>query len=449
MPLHRIFGGGPTRKSPTEVELLMLERSQSNRAALSAAVNSAVTASIANQPANTARSYAKAQKLWREFCADRQFDDGVLVSEEKLVLWLQEVVLQLRVPETLTRKRKRDALNPAVLRQKRRKGNGKGLAPLDPQVRQLAEGLGMPVEELLEELPAMLADDRAVEAREGADGDDAAAATSDRFLKAGTVDSYIAAVLQLYKVQQALGHNTLRHPRGGVLRDIVRQTKEAQDTRDREAFVDRGAGGINAGYSDAEFLALQQHLLKSACQHSNTYPHFLRTRLDVLMGHFYVLRGENRREGELADLALLTYPPTEGPTPCQAVVFTISRGKTNKSGKKQFMGALRHKDPLLCSHSAMAQYFFTRWSLRGEAPPNFRSRRSWYRTKLLVARPGKEKEQLSYPAQYEAVWRAFAAAGIHSVKKTHAMRGCGVRSGELHGVDEEQACPSLHFALLE
>jgi len=35
-----------------------------------------VTASIANQPVNTARSYAKAQKLWLEFCAERQFDDG-------------------------------------------------------------------------------------------------------------------------------------------------------------------------------------------------------------------------------------------------------------------------------------------------------------------------------------------------------------------------------------
>jgi hypothetical protein len=55
-----------------------------------------------------------------------------------------------------------------------------------------------------------------------------------------------------------------------------------------------------------------------------------------------------------------------------------------------------------------------------------------------VARAGKEEEQLSYAAQYEATWRAFAAAGIHSVKKTQAMRGCGVRSGELHGVDEEQ-----------
>src|SRR5436190_22758397 len=92
----------------------------------------------------------------------------------------------------------------------------------------------------------------------------------------------------------------------------------------------------------------------------------------------------------------------------------------------------------------MAQYFFAWWSLASERPPDFRSRRSWYRTKLLVAHAGKEDEQLSYLAQYEAMWRAFAAAGIHSVKKTHVMHGCGIRSGELHGVDKEQVS-SFHF----
>ena len=55
-----------------------------------------------------------------------------------------------------------------------------------------------------------------------------------------------------------------------------------------------------------------------------------------------------------------------------------------------------------------------------------------------MARAGKKEEQLSYAAQYKATWRAFAAAGIHSVKKTQVMCGCGVRSGELHRVDEEQ-----------
>ena len=56
----------------------------------------------------------------------------------------------------------------------------------------------------------------------------------------------------------------------------------------------------------------------------------------------------------------------------------------------------------------------------------------------------KEDEQLSYPAQYEAMWRAFATAGIHLVKKTHVMCECGIQSGELHGVNEEQVS-SFHF----
>ena len=108
--------------------------------------------------------------------------------------------MQLRIPERQTRKRKGDAVTPAVLWQKRRKGEG---LAVDPEVKQLAEGLEMPVEELLKELPAMLADDKAVEVREGQEEGILALREGegiDRLLKAGTVDSYIAAVLQLYKV---------------------------------------------------------------------------------------------------------------------------------------------------------------------------------------------------------------------------------------------------------
>ena len=72
----------------------------------------------------------------------------------------------------------------------------------------------------MEELPAMLADDEAAEAREG-DIEAGEEEDVDRLLKAGTVDSYIAAVLPLYKVQQALGHNTNQHPWAGVLRDLA------------------------------------------------------------------------------------------------------------------------------------------------------------------------------------------------------------------------------------
>jgi hypothetical protein len=79
---------------------------------------------------------------------------------------------------------------------------GKGLA-VDPDVNQLAEGLGMLLEELLKEPPAILADDKALEVGEGRkEGIPTAGEEEglDRFLKAGTVDLYIAAQLQLYKV---------------------------------------------------------------------------------------------------------------------------------------------------------------------------------------------------------------------------------------------------------
>jgi hypothetical protein len=103
-------------------------------------------------------------------------------------------------------------VNRAVLppQKRRRKSDGVGLIALDPQVKQLAEGLEMPVKELLKELPAMLADDRAEEVggrgkeeeeeeEEEEEGGAAAAIAdaenTDRFLKAGTVDSYITAML--------------------------------------------------------------------------------------------------------------------------------------------------------------------------------------------------------------------------------------------------------------
>ena len=84
-----------------------------------------------------------------------------------------------------------------MLQQKRRKGEG---LAVDLEVKQLAEGLRMPVEELLEELPAMLADDKAVEVGEGQEEGvptlrEGEGEGLNRFLKAGTVDSYIAAVL--------------------------------------------------------------------------------------------------------------------------------------------------------------------------------------------------------------------------------------------------------------
>src|ERR1700712_490804 len=77
-------------------------------------------------------------------------------------------------------------------------------------------------------------------------------------------------------------------------------------------------------------------------------------------------------------------PEQEGPQACMALLFLLREGKTNKVGRKEFMGSFRHKNPLLCSHSALAQYLFWRFHISGEEPPSFHSRKAWYDIRLLV-----------------------------------------------------------------
>ena len=61
---------------------------------------------------------------------------------------------------------------------------------------------------------------------------------------------------------------------------------------------------------------------------------------------------------ELANMSLLEYLKEEEPTPCFALVFQLSNGKMNKTGKKQFMGALQHQDSMLYTQGVLAQYLF-------------------------------------------------------------------------------------------
>jgi len=128
----------------------------------------------------------------------------------------------------------------------------------------------------------------------------------------------------------------------------IRRTQA--DQLAREQFEDRGAGGVNSSYTDADFLRMQLALLKS----SVAKPTALRIRVDLLLGHFLVLRGETRRGAELADLAVRELPKEEGATPCWLLMLSISNGKTNKWGKRQYGAVIRNRDPLICSHSALA-----------------------------------------------------------------------------------------------
>jgi len=385
------------------------------------------------QPANTTRSYASKQREWRAWCHKPRagpdgtlstWPDGELVTPDKLAAWLKEDILLRRVKVP-----------------KKRRGHNRTEPPLQAdeqaalrEAEALAATLAVPVAEAAR----ILADDRESYIPPPTIAAAAAAATAtgdgeegDLYTK-GTVDAYIAAVIELWRVQVAHGGRNTDNPRGAAVRGFLEQRGRQRNQLNRASFKDRGAEGIQAGYSTAEWLAIQEHLLYGAA----SMPQNFRTRLDLLFGHYYLLRGENRRKMELADLSLLDYPSAEGPTPCGCLVSLLQDGKMNKTAKKEFMGSLRHKNPLLCTQGALAQLFFWRWHVAGEPPPSFRHRQDWYRIKVLVGK--NREEELSYSTQLQETWRVFGAVGLSTAKKTHLPRRAGAQDAETYGTSLAQ-----------
>ena len=394
------------------------------------------------QPPNTTRSYAAKQREWRAWCSTPRvgpdgtlsaWPDGELVTPDKLAAWLKEDILLRRVK----------------VPKKGRRGTGHGydqgqpLLPLPAEeqaalqeAETLATTLGLPVAEAVR----MLSDDRetyippaGISLAAGAgDSSGAGAGEEGELFTKGTVDAYIAAVIELWRVQVAHGNKNTENPRGAAVRGFLEQRGRQRNRFNRASYKDRGAEGIQAGYSSSEWLAIQEHLLQGAA----TTPQNLRTRVDLLFGHYYLLRGENRRKLELADLSLLDYPSGEGPTLCGCLVSLLQDGKMNKTARKEFMGSLRHKDPLLCTQGALAQLLFWRWHVASEPPPSFRCRQDWYRIKVLV---GQDREgELSYSTQLQETWRVFGAVGLTTAKKTHLPRRVGAQEAETYGTSLAQ-----------
>ncbi|XP_044714774.1 centromere DNA-binding protein complex CBF3 subunit [Hirsutella rhossiliensis] len=318
------------------------------------------------QPANTTRSYAAKQREWKAWChtpraaADGSlysWPDGELVTPDKLAAWLKEDILLRRV----------------VPPQKKK-----------PRARA-AE---------------LLADDREGYVPPTGLATAAVDLTEGSLLTRGTIDAYIAAVIELWRLQVAHGNANTENP------------------------------GRRRRLPPDEWLRIQDLLLTGAAY----TPQNLRTRVDLLFGHYYLLRGENRRKMELADLSLLDYPPSEGPTPCGCLVSLLRDGKLNKTARKEFMGALRHKDPYSVRKGPSTALLW-RWHVAGEPPRPSGAVRTGIGSR---SSSGGTASRSSYPTQLQETWRIFGAAGLIASKKTHLPRRVGAQDAETHGTSLAQ-----------
>jgi len=242
-----------------------------------------------------------------------------------------------------------------------------------------------------------------------------------------TVCGYTNAVVDLYNQQVALRINSNGHPRSPQVRQLLRNVKAQTAQTKKKNYQDRGIGSLLDSYhSEKQF----EQICDSFCVRGD-----LRGRAAFLVSHFGLLRGENVRDLELADM--FSQPlDKEGFQPCTAMVLLIQHGKTNTYGKLQHCGFMRNKNVHLCPIGAVAFYLFERFHVTLEPFPSFRSSRDWYDVKFLC---GKNRtKSISYETHKSCYEAVFAHLGLTFNKKTHINRQQGVRQLESADVDISQ-----------
>ncbi|KAJ6780567.1 hypothetical protein PWT90_10658 [Aphanocladium album] len=249
-----------------------------------------------------------------------------------------------------------------------------------------------------------------------------------------SVRTYVTAVTDLYRTQKACGMNTHPSPREDNVRDYLKTLQRRDAERDKASFLDKGRDTLLDGYSEQEL----ERVCAELWAHSVASPecHF-RTLIDLLLGHYMLTRGSDRRATEISDIFTFEFK-NEGSTRCMPLILTTRGSKQNQHGRLKTAGALRNRQPLVCLLGALAFYFLLRWDLTEEPFPDLSHKASWYKVRLIRGFGNDSTATFSYNSQRDWVVKAFGYAGIHSKKKTHIGRSSGAKTAELKGVSEEQ-----------
>jgi hypothetical protein len=216
--------------------------------------------------------------------------------------------------------------------------------------------------------------------------------------------------------------NSHPSPREDSVREYLNSLQRRDAQRDKALFADKGRDTLLDGYSEEQFESVCRELWAQGRSSPECY---LRTLVDLLLSHYMLTRGGDRRSAEISNLFTFEFKG-EGPTHCIPLIFTTRASKQNQYGRVETMGALRHKQPLVYMPSGLAFYLLYRWDLTDEPFPNFATRSAWYNIRLLKRGAGGNRQQpLSYTSQREWAVKEFEQVGVAS-SKTHISRGAGL-----------------------
>jgi hypothetical protein len=377
------------------------ERNRVNNAELEEALQTGLRLHQESQRPNTRKAYKGPQKKWIAWCNEKQFSDGCIVENRKLLAFVQQVVMKRRVEKKKRRKataKKEDIEEISVEDE------------ADAAIIDSLQHLDLPDPEFHEGAP----------------------------LKYHTIRSYVSAIMELYQIQVAQGLNPHLSPRNMAVKGFLRSIRDNVWKATREGHEDRALNSIMDGYTHEDISAF----VRNCYQKKKSSERHLRTALDFLIGHYLLLRGDIRRKLELADLNVIDFPD-EGLQPCKAWVCIFDNGKTNSTGKKQYMGVMRHKDVEVCAQGTLAQYLFNRYQIQEEAWPDFSSPAKWDANKLL--RGAGPQVTLDPTTQRKWARACFDDIGVDVEKPLHVGRKRGAHLADIQGVHSDDVSVQVHL----
>jgi hypothetical protein len=178
----------------------------------------------------------------------------------------------------------------------------------------------------------------------------------EQVLKWGSVRAYVTAITDLYNAQKPRNMNSNPSPRATGIRDLIKAMQHRDTTLAKQNFADTGRDTYLDGYSEEQFRDLCLTLWRAPTSPTTTTGGsdalktscYLRTLVDLLLGHYLVARSQDRRVAEISDLHTFEFPG-EGLTPCFPLILTLRGSKTNQHGRLETMGALTQQRPLYLS----------------------------------------------------------------------------------------------------
>ena len=127
------------------------------------------------------------------------------------------------------------------------------------------------------------------------------------------------------------------------------KTKDYHEHCSKEIIVD----DYNLQELEQIFDSFQRHFANT--KHV-TFDCFLRSNLNFLLGHFFLLREKSRWRAKLSNLQLL-HLENESSTLISCLLYIISNDKINQNDQIEYQRLLRHRKIQLCIFSTITNYF--------------------------------------------------------------------------------------------